>query len=73
MQGWVDLVGLVPAEVVYPLPPKTVTHPSTHRAQRWVTSFLLRTTLPQRYITKQEFAKSLEPVANLQATDSASK
>jgi len=42
MQGWVDLVGWLRAVIVYP---KTVTHPSTNRVRRRVTSFMRRTTL----------------------------
>jgi len=52
MQGWVNLVGLLHTEVVYPPKDGHVTHPSTNRAQRWVTSFVRRTTLPQRWTAK---------------------
>jgi len=48
MQGWVDLVGLLHTEMVYP---KTVTHPGTNRARRALTSFIRRTpltTMPRR-------------------------
>jgi len=51
MQGWVDLVGWLHTVMVYP-PIKTVTHPSTNRARRRVTSFMPRTTLattPRRF------------------------
>jgi len=43
MQGWVDLVGWLHTEMVYP--PKMVTHPSTNRARRALTSFMWRTPL----------------------------
>jgi len=42
MQGWVDLVGLLHTEMVYP---NTVTHPGTNRARRALTSFIRRTPL----------------------------
>jgi len=42
MQDWVELVGWLYTEVVRP---KTVTHPSTNRARRRVTSLKRRTTL----------------------------
>jgi len=49
-QGWVDLVGLVTYQVVYP--PEDG-HPShTNRAQRRATSFMRRTTLPIRQTGK---------------------
>jgi len=41
MQGWVNLVGWLHTMTR----PKTVTHPSTNRAQCTVTSFMRRTTL----------------------------
>ena len=44
MQGWVDLVGWLHTEMVYACP-KTVTHPSTNRARRELTSFMRRTQL----------------------------
>ena len=46
MQGWVDLVGW------WYTRPKSVTHPSTNRVQRRVTSFMRRTmltTMPRRH------------------------
>ena len=46
MQGWVDLVGWLRTALVYIYThPKTVTHPSTNRARRRLTSFMRRTTL----------------------------
>ena len=55
MQGWVDLVGLLHTEMVYPPEDghpsryytrlKTVTHPGTNRTQRALTSFMQRTPL----------------------------
>ena len=39
MQGSVDLVGWLHAETVYP-PEVSVTHPSTNRARRALTSFI---------------------------------
>ena len=51
MQGWVDPVGWLHTEMVYPPRPKTVTHPSTNRARRALTSFMRRTpptTTPRR-------------------------
>ena len=44
MQGWVDLVGLLLYTRWY-IRPKTVTHPSTNRARRALTSFVQRTPL----------------------------
>ena len=44
MQGWVDLVGLLHTEMVYP-PEDAVTHPSTNWAWRALTSFMRRTLL----------------------------
>ena len=43
MHSWVDVVGLLHTETVYP--PKTVTHPSTNRARCALTSFMRRTLL----------------------------
>jgi len=51
MHGWVDLVGWLHTEMVYP--PKTVTHPSTNRARCGLTSFMRRTpltTTPRRHV-----------------------
>ena len=42
-QGWVDLVGLLHTEMVYP--PEVVTHPGTNRARRALTPFMRRTPL----------------------------
>jgi len=42
MQGWVDLVGYIPRWYTCP---KTVTHPSTDRAQCGLTSFMHHTLL----------------------------
>jgi len=43
MQGWVDLVGLLHTEMVYP--PEDVIRPGTNRARHALTSFMLRTPL----------------------------
>jgi len=43
MQGWVDLVGWLHAEMVYP--PENGHHPGTNRARRGLTSFMRRTPL----------------------------
>jgi len=45
MQGCVDLAGLLHTEMVGHTRPKTVTHPSTNRARRALTSFMRRTPL----------------------------
>jgi len=42
MQGWVDLMAWLHTEAVADTHQKTVTHPSTNRAQREVTSFMRR-------------------------------
>jgi len=51
MQGWVDLVGWLCTEGVYP--PEDGHHPSTNRAQRRATSFMWRTMLPLRGTANQ--------------------
>jgi len=44
MEGWVDLGGWLHTEMVYP--PADVTHPSTNRARRRVTTLIETNALP---------------------------
>jgi len=51
MQGWVDLVGLLHTEMIYP--PEDGQNPSTNQTRRALTSFMRRTpltTTPRRQL-----------------------
>ena len=70
MQGWVDLEGLLHTEMAGYTRSKTVTHPSTNRAWRALTSIMRRTpltTTPRRVSSRvrkvhQNFVETTAPV-----------
>jgi len=60
MEGWVDLVDItIPMRFTRP---KIVTHPSTNRAQRWLTSLIritILTTTPRRQLNSQRWKQNV--------------